>query len=441
MLDAAVAGYGATGGYRDLLTPYLISPKNRLAIPDPAGPPTIAPTTHSELRILHSEFHTPMRSIHTAPPLSPERLNEGRPILEPIAAHPWESRVVLNPAAVLLTDPDEVARLGETWELDAEARETLRDAGGACVLLYRAQGEANAQGFAPSSQGLAILTPDLRLVYRHPEPVLAASDNAPFHDLGVEDARCTKIGDTYYLYYSGFSSEESPVPWEHPGAIGRVQICLATTQNFRNWALHGPAEGLGPENDKNPALFAKSVEDKTGSARYYLLHRPMQGEGAMTIHLADAPSPSGPWTKRGPIFESHAYQEFFQSWIGAGGPPLPLSEDVDDGRFLTIYHQGHYLEAPGVLPRPREYDLAAALLDVRLDPVLRSRIEPLMRPTGDAETQGDALLGVDNVLFTCAAYRWQHAGGDDLILPYAASDSRIFGARIGWGALVEALGA
>jgi predicted GH43/DUF377 family glycosyl hydrolase len=403
---------------------------------------TLVNIPKSAFRIRH-----PMRSILTAPPVTPERLHGGRPILEPISAHGWESNVVLNPAAVLVEDEAEVGRLCETWELGEAARARLHEAGGAGVMLYRAQGEADERGFSPSSLGLALFTPGLDLVYRHPEPVLSAEDAGPggalFHDLGLEDARCTRVGGTYYLYYTGFSSEDSPVPWEHEGAFGRVQICLATTQDFRDWQIHGPAEGLGPENDKNAALFEKAVGE--GAARrYYLLHRPMQGEHAMTIHLAEASDPAGPWTKRGPIFESHAYQEFHQSWIGAGGPPLPLSSGDEDGRFLMIYHQGHYLDpAPEDIRehRRREYDLAAALLDVREESVLRSRIEPLMRPTGSAETEGDERLGVGNVLFSCAAYRWQREGRDDLVIPYAAADSRIFGARIGWNELAEALAA
>ena len=51
------------------------------------------------------------------------------------------------------------------------------------------------------------------------------------------------------------------------------------------------------------------------------------------------------------------------------------------------------------------------------------------------ETEGDADLGVDNVLFSCATHRW----GDLLVIPYAGADSRIFGATLPFAALVEAL--
>jgi predicted GH43/DUF377 family glycosyl hydrolase len=95
-----------------------------------------------------------------------------------------------------------------------------------------------------------------------------------------------------------------------------------------------------------------------------------------------------------------------------------------------IYHQGHFTPHGH-----REYDLAAALLDFSFDDPVRSRIEPLIRPEGEQEQAGDPDLGVDNVLFTCANYRL----GDELIIPYAGADSRIFGATISTPELIAAL--
>ena len=99
-------------------------------------------------------------------------------------------------------------------------------------------------------------------------------------------------------------------------------------------------------------------------------------------------------------------------------------------RFLMIYHLGHFT-AEGT----REYDLAAALLDFGSEPVVRARVEPVMRPTGTLERTGDEELGVDNVVFTCANYRL----GDELVVPYAGADSRIFGGTVSFQQLVEVL--
>ena len=357
----------------------------------------------------------PPRSIATPPPVEPRRLHDGQPMLAPIENHEWESKVVLNPAGQFV-DAQRLDSLLPAWDLPESKAQMLRDAGGACVLFYRAQGRVHQDiRMAPSYLGWAVLTPELVLVHRKDEPVL--SPDAEFHNLGLEDPRCTRIGDTYYLYYTGYTD-----PTPEDDADRRVHICLAVSDDLVNWELCGPLEGeINEVNNKNSALLPAPVD---GS--FILLHRPMNGDDAMAIHWATAPDPAGPWTSRGLLMRSFAYHEFEQSWIGAAGPP----EALEDGRFVAIYHQGHF--APD---GSREYDLAAALLDFRRDDPVLSRIEPMMRPTGAMETEGDDDLGVDNVLFSCANYRWQ----GDLVIPYAGADSRIFGATVPFDDLVNAL--
>lgn len=350
-----------------------------------------------------------------------ERLHGGHPVLEPVSAHDWESRVVLNPAAVLVDDSDELEALMGTWALPEAARAALREAGGACVMVYRAQGTAYPRdtphgGHIASALGLAVFTPDLRLVRRWAEPVIAPE--APFHDLGVEDPRCTKVGDTYYLHYTGYTSADRA----DPAFAGRVQLCLATTRDFLAWDLHGPLGGdVNAHDDKNGALFPEPVE-----GRWLFWHRPMYGPHPMSMHLAEADTPEGPWRSRGSALASYRFSAHAASWVGAAGPPIALGY----GQFLALYHQGH-LSFDG----RRLYNLSAALVDpAEADPVL-ARIEPILLPEGDAERVGDPELGVDDVVFSCAGY----VVGDRLVVPYAGADSRIFGAALPVDALVEAL--
>lgn len=361
------------------------------------------------------------------PAVSVERFRGGQPVLEADPEHAWESGVVLNPAAVLIEDPDELTLLAATWGLQAD--ETAALANGACVMLYRAQGtdfarETHWGTHAASSLGLAVFTPDLHLVRRWAGPVI--SPDAPFHDLGAEDPRCTRVGDTYYLHYTGYTSQPGSGDG-HDGA--RTQLCLATTQNFVDWTLHGPVPGaVNAFGDKNGALFPEPAPDADGELRWWLWHRPMAGPHPMAMHLASAATPDGPWRAHGCTLASRRYHGQALSWVGAAGPPLALG----DGRFLALYHQGHLS-----FEERRLYNLSAAIVRPGAADPVEARLEPLLVPEGVAETKGDPALGVDNVVFSCANY----LSGEWLVIPYAGADSRIFGARVRLSDLFSALDA
>ena len=358
--------------------------------------------------------HRDRRRSLEASPVAVERMHGGRPVLEP-TGRDWESAVVLNPAAVLVEPGPELDRMADAWGLGAGQRARLSS--GACVMVYRAQGTAYAREtpagrHVASSLGLAVLTPDLELVWRRPTPIIAP--DVGFHDLGVEDARCTKVGDTYYLHYTGYTSavggDGAPLAL---GAAGRVHLCLATTQDFVTWALHGPIPGgVNVHDDKNGALFPEPA-----GGRWWLWHRPMAGSHPMAMHLASAMSPDGPWESHGRTLASYRFRDHARSWLGAAGPPVALG----DGRFLALYHQGH-LSFEG----RRLYNLSAMLVEPAADEPVTARVEPILLPEGDAERVGDPALGVDNVVFSCANY----VVDPHLVVPYAGADSRIFGARL-----------
>ncbi len=358
----------------------------------------------------------PSRSIEINHSIEIERLNNRNPILTPKKDSKWESKVVLNPAAVLVNDANELNELISAWQLNVEQSKELVTAGGAVVMLYRAQGEIEkAKNLAPSSAGLAVFTPQFKLVWRKPEPAISPIED--FHNLGVEDGRCTKIDDTYYFFYTGYYSAAKDEP-------NKVQICLATTKNFIDWEKLGPITGnLNDVDNKNAVLLPQKVQDE-----WVLLHRPMQGKHPKTIHWATSKSLTGPWISKGMCMASYKFDEFTESWIGAGGPPIPLDND----RFLTFYHQGHYTKN-----NDREYDIAVTVLDFSKSSVCKpeKRIEPLMRPSGREEQLGDKQLGVDNVLFVCANYELN----GHIYLPYAGADSRIFCARINKQQLMQHL--
>ncbi|MEX2604210.1 MAG: hypothetical protein WD361_08395 [Gracilimonas sp.] len=370
-----------------------------------------------ELKDAEPVYETaPARSIELNHSLNIRRMNQGKPVLTPKAGSSWESKVVLNPGVVFVDDLGLLEPMMKSWEIAEDQKEKLRKAGGASIMLYRAQGEIDAEkGLAPSYTGLAVFTPNLELVWRRSQPVISPIES--FHNLGVEDGRCSYIEGKFYFLYTGYFSDEQ-------SDTNKVHICLASTTDFINWDLKGPLPGnLNNVDNKNSVLFPEKIHGK-----YVMLHRPMQGQNPKSIHWAVADSIDGYWESRGFLMASYKYKEFRQSWIGAGGPPIIL----DKNRFLVIYHQGHFFPN-----NEREYDLAATILEFP-EPGecnVQKRIEPLMRPTGAEEQQGDKNLGVDNVLFTCANYVWY----EDLIIPYAGADSRIFGAKVNLEELVNEL--
>ncbi|HTK80914.1 MAG TPA: glycosidase [Bacteroidota bacterium] len=332
-----------------------------------------------------------------------ERLHGGKPVLQKILSHPWENKVTFNPACVFVADQRELARIIPNLPFDERTKELLRKEPGLCFLFYRAQGmKTEHYDYTRSSIGLAVLDAKLNLLARHSEPVLLPDQD--YDNLGVEDARISKVGDTYIMTYTAYSSHTPN---------NRIRIALAATTDFVHWTKHGLLRGeFNTIDNKNAMLFEGTVEGK-----YLMIHRPMEGEHPMSIHWAEAEDVMGTWKTRGLLMKPLGNPGFVDTWIGGGAPPLKL----EDGRFLKLYHIGNR-KADG----SREYDLGAAILDFSKKEIVLRRDEPLLRPESTAETEGDAELGVNNVVFICGAYFWQ----DDLYFPYAGADSVVLGGKI-----------
>jgi beta-1,2-mannobiose phosphorylase / 1,2-beta-oligomannan phosphorylase len=336
-----------------------------------------------------------------APPLV--RLHGGRPILQSIPNHPWENRVVFNPACALVTDADELASIVPSLPFDRDTQRQLLSQKALCFLLYRAQGAKTPEyDHTRSSIGLAVLTPDLSLLARHTEPVMLPDRG--FDNLGVEDGRITKVGDRYYMFYCGYSA--------HPEG-NRIRLAVASTRDFYRWQKHGLLNGeFNSLHNKNSMLLEGKV-----NGEFALLHRPMEGDHAMAIHWATSRDVLGTWKSKGVLMEPLANPAFKDTWIGGGAPPLLLS----DGRYLVIFHIGNR-KSDGV----REYDLGLAIADFSKPEIVTKRVDPWIRPEAPAETRGDSTLGLNNVLFICGAYFYN----GDLYFPYAGADSVVLGGKV-----------
>jgi len=211
---------------------------------------------------------------------------------------------------------------------------------------------------------------------------------------GIEDARFVQFSDggrtTYYATYTAYRGT----------AIRSELIETDDFLSFRMTPLHGAAA-----RNKGMALFPRKID-----GRYAMIAR-QDNENLYLIYSDDLYR----WEGGQAILKPQFPWEFVQ--IGNCGSPVELEEG-----WLMLTH--------GVGP-VRKYSIGAALLDKR-DPsrVLARSSEPLLRPE-PSEREGY----VPNVVYTCGAMRHD----DQLILPYAVSDTYSNFATIKISALLQSM--
>jgi beta-1,2-mannosidase len=116
---------------------------------------------------------------------------------------------------------------GEGFESAGTFNPSVVKKEGKFVMLYRAQDRkgTSSLGYGTSEDGIHFL--------RRPEPVMVAE--TPFEKGGgVEDPRIVKIGDTYYLTYTGYNNVDGVGPQGKD-----AQLCLATSADLMHWTRRG----------------------------------------------------------------------------------------------------------------------------------------------------------------------------------------------------------
>ena len=211
---------------------------------------------------------------------------------------------------------------------------------------------------------------------------------------GIEDARFVQFSDgdrkTYYATYTAYSGKG-------------IRSELIETSDFLSFRM-SPLRGSAAQN-KGMALFPRRI-----SGKYAMIAR-QDNENLYLIYSDDLYQ----WDGGQAILKPQFPWEFVQ--IGNCGSPIELDEG-----WLLLTH--------GVGP-VRKYSIGAALLD-KNDPskVLARSREPLLRPQA-SEREGY----VPNVVYTCGAMRHN----DQIILPYAVSDTFSNFATIKISALMQAM--
>jgi predicted GH43/DUF377 family glycosyl hydrolase len=230
--------------------------------------------------------------------------------------------------------------------------------------------------------------PDEELSERIIFPVTDSQSN------GIEDARFVEFDDggrkTYYATYTAYSGKA-------------IRSELIETSDFLSFRM-SPLQGTAARN-KGMALFPRKID-----GNYAMIAR-QDNENLYLIYSDDLYR----WDGGQAILKPQFPWEFVQ--IGNCGSPIELDEG-----WLLLTH--------GVGP-VRKYSIGAALLD-KNDPsrVLARSVEPLLHPE-PSEREGY----VPNVVYTCGAMRHN----DQIILPYAVSDTYSNFATIKIAALMQAM--
>ena len=256
-----------------------------------------------------------------------------------------------NPGAIAVTDSDgreEVVLLVRVAERPRERRaghvaSPRWDADRGLTIDWLAEGDIDMpdpRGMRIKATGIARLTfiSHLRVVRSRDGRRVTALDGPTFapaetyEEFGVEDARITRIGDTFYFTYVSVS--------RHGAATA-----LASTKDFATFERHGI---IFPTENKDVVLFPERI-----GGQYVALHRP---NGATPFTAPEV------WLARSPDLIHWGRHEILlgggSGWdasrVGAGTPPIRVSEG-----WLEIYHgnvKGVDEEGVGV------YCAAAAML-------------------------------------------------------------------------------
>jgi len=301
------------------------------------------------------------------PPAIPMRRPIDGPMFEPIASHSWESRYVLNSAAIRLD--------------------------GTVYILYRAYGDDKVSriGLAWSKDGINI---DGRLDRPIFEPA-----NATERD-GCEDPRVVEIDGRLWMLYTAWDHEVAQI------ALASIDVGDFLARRFDKWDRHGL--GFPGLANKDAVLYPEKFDGK-----FALYHR--LDPNMWITYMDDL---TCPWPREGAqiIISPRTGMMWDGVKIGAGAQPIKTTKG-----WLNVYHGVDY---------ERSYRLGTLFtpLDDPAKVIYRSP-NPVLQPETDYEL-GDAGgrdSWVPHVVFTCGAVPAEDKAvlgpDDEILVYYGAADT------------------
>lgn len=206
---------------------------------------------------------------------------------------------------------------------------------------------------------------------------------------GCEDPRITKVGDRYYMLYTGYGARYE----------GDYRICMAVSDDLITWSREGV---LLNETNKDAALFPEKI-----NGNYVLLHR--RAPNIWLSYSRDLKE----WNNHKILAKINKEHDWEDAKIGIAGPPIKT-----DKGYILIYHgvseKTTYFKQRGDY---QQYALGIMLLDLE-DPskVIYRQEEPILIPELIWEKE---VGNVPNVVFSCG----QVIIDDQLYVYYAGADT------------------
>lgn len=300
------------------------------------------------------------------PPALPLRRAPNNPLLLPVKEHPWESRYVLNAAAVRVQ--------------------------GKVYILYRAFGDDEV-----SRIGLAV-SDGHQILERLADPIFTpANEN---ERRGCEDPRVVIINEELIMLYTAYDGQVAQI------AAASIGVDDFVNYRFEKWKRIGLAfDGIW---DKDAILFPERINGK-----YVIYHRI---EPSVWVSFLDELAFPAPKENHSIIFGPRSGYMWDSLKIGAGTQPIKT-----EFGWLMIYH--------GV-DRKLVYRLGVILVDHHNPEKLLYRSpNPILAPEMVCELGSEGTCWVPNVVFTCGAVPAQDketlGADDELLVYYGAADTYV----------------
>jgi len=281
---------------------------------------------------------------------------------------------------------------GDAFESAGTFNPSVVKKDGKFVMLYRAQDRrgTSSLGYATSDDGIHFT--------RHPEPVMVS--NTPYEKGGgVEDPRLQKIGDTYYLTYTGYNNVDGTAADKRD-----AQLCLATSTDLVHWQRRGVIipSFKGKWNVKWTKSGAIVPEKINGKYWMYYLADAKEKDTQMGVASSD---------------DLLHWTEVLDHPVLASRRGAFDSQVVEPGPAPIITPQGIFLVYNGADDR-QVYSTGWVLFD-KNDPtkVLARSEEPVFAP----ETEWEKVGQVPNVVFVEGMVR----DGNRWLFYYGGADKNI----------------